>query len=393
MKCLFSNRILYEDHLLSGGILVNGEYIEDIIPAPSIEAVLEKIGTKDSIELINMKDKYLLPGLIDIHVHGGNGHDIMEATYEAFNALSKYKAQNGVTSFVATTVTAPFDRVKEVLRSGKRWIEKGVEGSKILGFFLEGPYISKEKKGAHPEQCIRKIDLDEIKTLNDLSEGTLLRFAIAPELENADDAIHYLKNENINISMGHSNASYETGMKAIDKGATIGIHMYNAMSSLRHREPGMVGALLNHPNIYTEIICDNIHVHDAAIQLLYRLKGIDQLIAITDCMAGGGLEDGVYQLGEKDVQVKEGAATLENGTIAGSTLKLNEGIYNLMRITGEPLTHIIRTATVNVAHALKLSQIGEIKKHYKADIIAADEDMNIYMTMVNGRVVYKLSKQ
>ena len=336
---------------------------------------------------VDLSGLLVLPGFLDIHVHGGNGFDIMDAAYEAINNISLYKLKEGVTSFCPTTVTTSTDKCYSALEAINTAVDLGVSGARILGAFLEGPYINPKFKGAHPEEYIRAVSMDEIDVLLEKGKGNIISVAAAPEMPNAIDAIQKLKQRNINVRLGHSGASYEDAILGIEAGGSIAIHTYNAMSPFSHREPGMIGAALENENIYSEIICDFIHAHPAAVKLLYKAKGPEKIILITDCMQAGGMPDGNYKLGELTVYVRDGIARTNTGALAGSTLTMLNAVKNMHQKLGVPLIEAVQMATSSPAKALRIfDRAGDIAEGKYADIIALDEDLNLKFVMVDGRI-------
>lgn len=372
-KEIFSeSAILFDSNILVDNDLISG------------------IGCEWSEYVIDLSEYKLLPGLIDIHIHGGNGYDVMDNTFEALNGLSKYKVKEGVTAFCPSTVTTSMEKIKESIKNIKWTMSNGVEGAKIIGTFLEGPYIDRKYKGAHPENLIREISLSEMKELVELGQGALTSFGIAPNMNNSLEAIQYLKENNVNVKIGHSGATYEQASQAIEKGANIAIHTFNAMSPFSHREPGMVGAILSNKEIYTEIICDLIHVHPVCIDILTRLKGSDKIILVTDSMMAAGLPDGDYMLGDLKVQVQNGIARTMEGALAGSTIRLIDAVKNIHEKIGVSLFDAVRMATLNPATALGIqSKIGSIRVGKKADLIAINDNFEVKFVMIEGKIILR----
>lgn len=375
---LKSENIFLEDRVISGSILVEDGKITDI----------KENGEIPGDEIIDFGKNKIFPGLIDIHVHGGNGHDTMNATYESINEISKFKLKEGVTSFCPTTVTAPDSKTDKAITNIYDAINKGVEGAKIIGTFLEGPFINPKFKGAHPEKYIQKVDKNKIMEMIKLGKGSIKSIAIAPELEGASDTIKALKELGINVRIGHSAATDKETFEAIEKGASIAIHTYNAMTPLNHRAPGMVGAVLVDDRIYNEVISDLVHVSETAMKVLVKCKK-DKIILVTDCMEAGGLEDGDYKLGELDVIVKDSIARLKaDGAIAGSTLSLMKAVENMYEKIGIPLLDVVNMASRTPAESLNIDSItGSIKIGKAADIISVDDDFNVKFVMVSGKVL------
>lgn len=341
-------------------------------------------------EEINLQKYKILPGLIDTHIHGCYGYDVMDGTYTALNEMSKFLATVGVTSFVATTVTAQMDKLEKAVENVAFCMEKGLEGAKLLGSYVEGPYISKEYRGAHPKRFIKGLDRNEIDHLLKRARNTIRIVTVAPEIPGSLEIIKYLTEKGIKVSLGHSNATYEESVKAIDSGASIGVHLYNGMRGLHHRETGLLGAVLNKDEVKAEIICDGIHVSVPAIQIALRCKKIQDIVLISDCMRAGGLSDGEFILGELKAKVENGIARIDNGSLAGSTLKLMNGIENMHKLVGASFEDSLKMATINPAKAIDIDfETGTIEDGKCADITAVDENLNVVFTMVNGKVVYR----
>lgn len=355
------------------------------------EGIIAEIApSKDLGEVIDLGDLRLMPGLIDIHVHGGNGYDTMDASYHSLNQISMFKLKEGVTSFCPTTVTASLPHTMKAISAINEAMEKGVDGAKIIGPFLEGPYINESHKGAHPEKSIRAIDEEEIYSIIKECKG-IVSFAIAPEKKGAMKLIEQLSKEGIVIRIGHSAATYDEVLKAFEAGATIVIHAYNAMTQLQSREPGLLGAAMSKDALYAEIICDTIHVHPASVKILMNAKPKDKTVLITDCMMAGGLTDGEYTLGELPVKVENSIARTFEGALAGSTLSLSKAVYNTYTHSDQSIISAVHMASLNPAKALKIdNHTGSIKEGKYADLIGADPHMNIKFVMVNGQIKINL---
>ena len=338
-------------------------------------------------ETLDFGEAILFPGLIDIHVHGGGGFDVMDATPEAICGLARYKATEGVTAFCPTTVTTSLEKTETAIKSVKAAAAINTDGARLLGTFCEGPYINEVYKGAHPPQFIREVNLDEIAALLDAGEGTIGSFAIAPEKNGADKLISYLLSRDIYPRIGHSAATYAEAQKAIDLGARTFIHTFNAMSPISHREVGMAGAALVDDRAYCELICDFIHVSPEAVRLAYKCKGADKIVLITDAMKAAGLPDGLYKLGELDVVVQDGICRTLDGTLASSTVSMIGAVKNMTSL-GVPLAESLLMATANPAKAVGIfDETGSIAIGKLADFTVVDDDFNIVFVMSNGRIL------
>lgn len=382
---LKAKKIYHENGILKDKyILIKNGYIKKFIDS-SDKNKLDK-----NLKIIDFENKIVIPALIDMHIHGAVGKDVMDADYNSLNTISEYLAQNGVGRFLATTLTAPLSKIKKALKNVKNAKKNGVKGAKIIGTYLEGPYLSEEKKGAHPKEFLREISIEEIKDLIKTSGGDIKVVAVAPEKKNSQKLIKYLKDKNIISTIAHTNANYSDIKKAEKYGASLVTHVFNGMKGLHHRKPGALGGVLNSEKIYTELIADKIHVHPAVMNILYNIKDPEKIALISDCMRAGGLENGKYKLGELDVEVKNSIARTESGSLAGSTLKIKDAVKNIQEITSSNLATIIKMASLVPAKILGISEkTGSLKVGKKADITIIDSEMNVYATIVEGNIIYK----
>lgn len=317
---------------------------------------------------IDLQGCSIFPGLIDIHTHGAMGFDVMEGH---FDEISLYLAKNGITSWLPTTITMDIKTIKKVIQS-----DINVKGAKILGFHMEGPYISYKYKGAMNEKYIKKPDILEFNEMKNIKMVT-----IAPELEGS---INFIKKSSAVVSLGHTDCDYEIAIEAINAGAKCLTHTFNAMPPLLHRAPSLIGAAVE-KNLYAQIICDGIHVHKAAILAAYKMFGSDRLILISDSMQAAGMLDGIYELGGKMVTVTNGIARLQDGTISGSTSNLLQCVRKAVEY-GIPLCDAIKMATQTPAELLGLNK-GVIEKGYDADLIVIDNELNIVHTIIGGEII------
>jgi N-acetylglucosamine-6-phosphate deacetylase len=364
------------------------------------DGIIKEIGksiSNSSYDFIyDASGMHLSPGFIDLHNHGNSGHDAMEGTRNALESMAEFHIKNGTTGFLATTVTASTEdtlgaikNAVEFIRNDHLDINVNRLGAKVLGLYIEGPYFSKLKKGAQPEEFIKMPEINEIKEFMKVAEGNIKVFAIAPELDGALDAIKILKSNNITVTLAHTNASFEEAKKAIDMGASEVTHLYNGMRSFSHREPGIIGAVLLDERVSCEIICDGIHLHQGAMEMAVRLKGKDNVLLITDSMMATGLKDGEYSLGNQKVIVKNREARLYDGTLAGSTLTLNRAVYNMVHLVGTPLQDAIRMATLNPSRAIKMNdRKGSVEIGKDADLIVFDDNIDIKAAFIGGRMIF-----
>ncbi|ABV34544.1 MULTISPECIES: N-acetylglucosamine-6-phosphate deacetylase [Pseudothermotoga] len=330
----------------------------------------------------------IAPGYIDSHTHGAIGIDAMSATVEDFEKLSMFYAKHGVTTFLVTTVSDKFEKLSSVAETVRKSMRTKLPGSKIGGLYVEGPYLNPSKKGAHKEELLKNPDLEELSRFVEKFREITKIFAIAPELKNAAVAIKFLRKNGIIPTIAHTDATYEQTVQAIEIGATRATHVFNAMKSFSHREPGVVGAALTEKNVYCEVICDLVHLHPATVKLIINAKGPNKTVLVTDSMAATGLEDGEYSLGELKVVVKGKIARLKGeNNLAGSTLTLDQAVRNVVFNLGYTEKEAIIMATLTPARASKLNA-GIIKEGKTADLVALDEELNVVATFVSGERVY-----
>lgn len=349
---------------------------------------IEAYDVQRHADALNLGQVDLLPGLLDSHVHGSKGCDVMDATHESLNTLSLYFASLGVTAFVATTVTAPVAKIRAALTQVAKSKQEGVAGAEILGAYLEGPYFTEKNKGAHPTQWFRELALEELDDWISYSDNQLLKVALAPEKSGALEAIRYLDAHGVKVMLGHSDASYEQVQLALDAGAKGIVHCYNGMRGLHHRDPGVVGAGLLHPECYVEMIADGHHVHPAAIEVAHRCCG-SRMTLITDAMCATGMPDGQYTLGEYQVEMKQGVVTTQSGGLAGSTLTLLDGVKNIQRWLNLPVEQAWLMASLTPATSLGIQhQLGTLEVGKYASMVAISSDFSIEKTWVKGRLVF-----
>ena len=328
------------------------------------------------------------PGLVDTHIHGYAGKDIMNAEEGALNVISKGLLECGVTSFLPTTLTDSKEKTDAALKRVAAEY-KDVEGAKVRGIFLEGPFFTEKYKGAQNPSYMSDPKIDYLKEWKEISDGLVNKIAIAPEREGASDFIKKANAMGVRVALGHSDASFDQAVAAVDAGANIFVHTYNGMSGLHHREPGMVGAAMSTDAI-SELICDGHHVNPNAANILMNAKGRDKIALITDCMSAGGMADGDYMLGEFPVRVEGGTARLkEGGSLAGSILKLKEAVKNVVDWEIADIFEAIQMASLIPAKSVGIDNVcGKLHEGYSADFIVLDYDMNLEKTFLNGKLVY-----
>ena len=346
---------------------------------------------KNEEGLQELHEEYVVvPGFIDEHVHGAAGSDAMDGTMEDLGKIANALASEGTTAFLATTMTQSPENITKALKAVKAYRELSPEsGAEILGVHLEGPFISKDFVGAQPIEYLAKPSVEVFKKYQDASGDCVRIVTLAPEVEGSTELIKYLVSQNIVASIGHTNATYVDVKKAVEVGATNLTHTYNAMKPLHHREVGTVGSGFLFDELNCECICDGIHVSGPAIQLLHKNKPADKMTLITDAMRAKHMPDGVSELGGQVVIVKNGEARLENGTLAGSVLKMNNAVKNVMKFLNLPLEEVVKLASQNPAKNLGVfDQMGSIKEGKRADFVILDKDLNVVQTVRNGKVIY-----
>lgn len=329
------------------------------------------------------RSRFILPGLVDIHLHGAAGHDFCEGTKESMEAIEAYEKAHGVTSLVPTTMTLPTKRIERILSEMARYME--THGESILrGIHLEGPFLAKEKCGAQAPENLLEADAGLIRKWQELSKGLIKQVSLAPEVSGAMECIEECTKEVV-MSLAHTNADYETALCAMQKGAMHVTHLYNAMPAYGHRAPGVVGAAAD-AGAMVEMICDGLHVHDSVIRNTFRMFGEDKVILISDSMMATGMPDGEYELGGQRVLVKGKRAQLENGALAGSVTNLYECMVHAIHAGVNPLV-AVRASSYNPALSLGLHQkVGSLTEGRRGDVLVADTDWNLKKVYVGGEI-------
>lgn len=344
--------------------------------------------TFDGIETIDAQGLTLLPGFIDIHVHGGVGHEVMDGQPDTLAQLARFYAEHGCTSFLATTWTDTRERIGAALKNIASKAGAQPDGATVLGAHLEGPYLNPKKCGAQNSEYIRRAGREEAMEWLDL--GVIRLLALAPEYDENHWLIHECVRRGITVSAAHTAATYDQILAAVKMGLKQTTHTFNAMTGLHHREPGTLGAALTTPELRCELIADNIHVHPGAMNLLYRAKGADGVILITDAVRGAGMPDGEYPIDDRVTIVRDGAVRLPDGTLAGSTLTMEKALYNFIQATDRPLMNLWQCSSLNPARAIGVSaHKGSIEVGKDADLVLVDASLNVHLTVVEGRVVYR----
>lgn len=332
----------------------------------------------------------IVPGFIDIHVHGGYGEDFMDASQEVLDKITSFHSTQGTTAMLATSMTAPKDRLDEVLAEVDRYRSKPMPYAQLEGVHLEGPFFSPKWPGAQNPDHIVLPNVSWLAEWEKEYPGLIRQVTLAPEREGALEVIAWLRQQRITAALGHTDATYEEVERAVEAGLHHAVHTYNAMTPLHHRNPGAAGAVLSDPRISAEVIADGIHVHPAAISILAQLKqSADQLVLITDAMSAAGLEDGEYKIGDLPVIVKEGVARLKDGgALAGSTLTMIRGFRYLVQDVGMSLNAASRAASLTPARLLGIDhRTGSLAAGKQADIVLLNQELGIEGVWVKGRMI------
>ncbi len=366
------------------GIVKKNIYVEN----GKISKITDPFNDTNLMALAN--NKIIVPGFIDKHVHGANNSDGMYPSINDSRNISKSLAKEGVTSYLITTMTQTIENIDQALSTAKQFIENDEHiGAKAIGIHLEGPFICKKYKGAQVESCIIPCDVEQFKHFQKVSGNQIKQVTIAYE-ENGQELTKYLKEHNIVASIGHSDATSDQVLEAVTNGLTSATHTFNAMRPIHHREAGTAGGVLIADEVYCELIADLIHISPNVIKLMYKCKGKEKIVVVTDGIEAKQLPDGKYALGGQDVFVENQEARLIDGTLAGSTLRMDVGLKNLKRVLGLSIENIVDFATKNPAECLKIyDRKGSIKEGKDADFAIIDADFNVSMTISEGYIIYQ----
>ena len=336
-------------------------------------------------------EQVVLPGFIDEHIHGAAGADAMDGTKEAISTIANTIASEGTTSFLVTTMTQSPENILKTMNVVKEVMDSDdVDGARVLGVHLEGPFISVKHIGAQPLEYVAKPDVEVFDKYYKASGNNIKIVSLAPEVEGAEELIKHMTSLGVTASVGHTDAGYNDVSNALGWGLKSVTHTFNAQKALHHREIGTVGSALLFDDLNAEAICDTIHLSVPAIKLLIKNKPHDKFTLITDSMRAKHLSDGISELGGQEVIVKNGEARLKDGTLAGSTLKMNDAIKNLVLKCDVPFIDAVDFATVNPANNLGVyDKVGSINVGKNADFTVLDGDFNVHLTVRDGNVVYK----
>ena len=377
---VYAKQIVLDDQVIDKAYLT----IEDGKFGPILMEEPQDAPIKDYSQSI------VAPGLVDTHIHGYKSHDVMDNDFEGIKVISEGLLSCGVTSWLPTTLTSSAELLNDVCETiGNHYQE--VTGAKIRGIFLEGPFFTEKYKGAQNPKYMSDPSVDKLAKWHELSQGLVNKIAIAPERKGVKEFIEFAKSKGVYTALAHSDATYEEAAAAVDAGANIFVHIYNGMSGLHHRKPGMVGAALSLDKVFAEMICDGHHVHPAAARVVTRARGPQETVLITDCMRAGGMGEGQSRLGEFEVVVKDGTARLkETGNLAGSILELKQGVKNVVDWGLVSPAEALRMASLTPAQSVGIESVcGRIAPGYEADFIVVSDQLELEATYLDGELRYQ----
>lgn len=382
---LLYGQVLTPNGICEDGVLaIQGESISYAGDASGLPADLKQAAA----EVIHQPDGYIIPGFIDIHVHGGNGEDFMDASKDVLDKITSFHSSQGTTAMLATTMTAPKAAIDHVLQEVNDYQNQGMPYTRLVGVHLEGPFISPKWPGAQNPEHIVHANIDWLEEWVSTYPGLVRQVTLAPEREGALEAISWLNTHGIVAALGHTDATYEEVEAAVEAGLSHGVHTFNAMTGLHHRKPGVVGAMLSDDRLSCEIIADGIHVHPAAIRILARMKQDGNLILITDAMSATGMADGEYTIGDLPVVVENGIATLKSNrdSLAGSTLTMIKGFQLLVREVGLSIEQASRVGSLNPAAKIGITDVtGTLEAGKLADVLMLSNDLELQGVWIQGQ--------
>ena len=379
-------------------VITNCDIISPFEEKANAEILIDKgkiigIGTTGDFSkngnIINAEGRIVSPGFIDVHIQGAGGADVLDGTYDGLSAISTTCAKFGVTGFLATTVFRP-DGDNRHLSNVCECTRKNLGGAHLLGIHLEGPFITPEKKGMIKSDCICEPSEKVLDEILKITEGNLRIMTIAPELENVTTIIKSLIKNGVVASFGHSNAAYEQTVKGIVSGISHVTHLFNAMPSMHHREPGPIPAIFEDGNITAQIIFDGVHIHPAMLKFVTKILGEERFVVITDGMQAMGLPDGKYVYNYLEYESKNGTARYLDGTLIGTSLGMSQLVERCIKLSDNTLRTAIRAASFNPAYVLGIeSKKGSIEVGKDADIVILNKDFSVWKTIINGKIVYE----
>ena len=379
MKKLIRNAgISLDNEIVNVDIIIENRKIAGV----SREKITDDI---NDTEIIDAGNNLLIPGMIDVHIHGANNHDMMDGTEESIQVVSEECAKTGCTSFLVTSVSSSIEDLLKMIECVQKTAGKE-RGALIAGIHLEGPYLNPEKKGMQNEKYLRHPDIKEMELILSRAGSLVKMITIAPELPGGFELVEYLRKKGIIVSIAHSGATYEEAKHAFELGAEHITHCFNAMPQIHHRAPGLIVAAFEEEKVSLQAIVDGIHLHPAIVRLMYNIKGADKMVLITDALQAMNAGDGEYMFGGHHVKVENGVARLADGTLASSTVTMNRALKLSVEM-GVTLHDAIKMASKTPAEILGISGKGQIKNGYDADLVLLDKDFNVVWTMINGNIM------
>ena len=372
--------IVNYDREISADLFIREGKIDQIGQALQVEADIYLDGTS--------KNWIVMPGFIDMHIHGSAGFDVMDATEGALRGISRSLVKEGTTSYLPTTITQRVGAIEAALKNVNGFVNNADE-AEVLGVHVEGPYISTKWAGAQPVEHITEPSIEQFIEWQKLSGNRIKQVTVAPEISGGFEFVEAMSKEGIIASIGHSDANSEEVEKAVQLGAKQATHLYNQMRPFHHREPGVVGSILLEDRMQVEIIVDYIHSHTKSVNFAYRLKGAEGIILITDAMRAKGLEYGEYDLGGQTVHVTEKGAHLSSGALAGSILTMDQAVRNMKQSTDCSMKELVSMSSTNAAKQMNLTHKGYIGEGYDADLVILDMELNVQKTICRGNIVFE----
>lgn len=378
---LKNGKLVLENKIIEGSLLVENGVITKIV-----EDRFEEELTGDKV--VDLAGKTVVPGFVDVHIHGCDGADMMDCSVESLRKMSKFVATRGVTNFLPTTLTAPKEELKKALACVGELQDKDIDGANIFGAHMEGPYFDVAFKGAQDDRFMVKANTSELEEYVNVKKGALKMMSLSASDDSYLEPIRFLRKNGVICSIGHSNGVYENVRKAVEAGLSHATHTYNGMRGITHRELGIAGGILVSDEINAEVIFDGIHVHPKAVELVIRAKGTDKVVLITDAMSATGLADGDYKLGKLDVYVKDNQARLKsNNSLAGSVLTMDKAFRNVMSL-GYSIFDAIKMSSTNACDEFGLNA-GRIQVGKRGDFAILDDNKEVAMTVVGGKIKFE----
>lgn len=379
-KIIYNVRAVCQDQVINpAAVWIQDGYIE------KIEADFQSMEPVKEYELIDGKGMLLIPGMIDVHIHGANGYDMMDGTEQSIQQVSRACASSGCTSFLATSVSSTIEDLLGMINSVKRVIGRE-EGAIIAGIHLEGPYLNRKRKGMQNEKYLRHPDMDEIQEIYREADDRIKMVTIAPELPGGTELIDFLQEQGTIVAVAHSDATYEEAKQAFARGASHVTHCFNGMRPIHHRDPGLIVAAFEEEHVSLQAIVDHVHLHPAIVRMMHRVKGARGMVLITDALQAMGLGDGTYTFGGHQVEVSGGIARLKDGTLASSTITMNKALQLTVEL-GISLTDAVRMAATTPADILGDDHTGRIAPGCQADLVLLNDNFDVQWTMIQGRMI------